>query len=363
MKKTAEILLNNTNNINKSFNNVFSILDFARNQKGFLKTPEYVQFPRSLLISTIGHTLSSAIYNSKHEISKAKSLEAACAISRYVYTFYNWRIYKKIYSFDKDLAAELIEQADDMDVSNIKVPYEILMHLPFDGMYIEAKIDDEICGTFVHLDKDPGIEEPVLCFTVVKNLNKDKGLNLKTILADYDMYLYEGKTIGECMELTTKRINDHKVEDDEEFSDIYEIDAVADRNQKRIMNLLLYILSSNAEIDRNKEHKQVYKERKPDEPIKDKFREIDVLDVGIHIGSSLRKYKNKDKKNEIVNESNEIKTGSSKRPHARRGHWHHFWTGKKNNLDGRRLVLKWIPPIFINGYNENLDSLTITPVE
>lgn len=35
------------------------------------------------------------------------------------------------------------------------------------------------------------------------------------------------------------------------------------------------------------------------------------------------------------------------RPHLRRGHWSHFWTGKRDSADRER-VLKWIEPVYIN---------------
>ena len=44
----------------------------------------------------------------------------------------------------------------------------------------------------------------------------------------------------------------------------------------------------------------------------------------------------------------EFITGKSKAPHSRRGHWHHYWVGKKDSGE-RRLILKWIAPTFVNG--------------
>ena len=39
------------------------------------------------------------------------------------------------------------------------------------------------------------------------------------------------------------------------------------------------------------------------------------------------------------------------RPHTRRGHWHHYWTGTKDN---RKLILKWTAPIFVGGSSDNI---------
>ena len=35
-----------------------------------------------------------------------------------------------------------------------------------------------------------------------------------------------------------------------------------------------------------------------------------------------------------------IPTGKTVSPHTRRGHWHHYWTGKRGT-DERKLILKW----------------------
>jgi len=35
-------------------------------------------------------------------------------------------------------------------------------------------------------------------------------------------------------------------------------------------------------------------------------------------------------------------------PHLRRGHWHSFWVGKKDQPDARSVTPKWLPPIPVN---------------
>lgn len=47
-----------------------------------------------------------------------------------------------------------------------------------------------------------------------------------------------------------------------------------------------------------------------------------------------------------VGKQRENSSGWTQRPHMRRAHWHHFWTGKKG--EERKLILKWIAPSFIN---------------
>lgn len=44
----------------------------------------------------------------------------------------------------------------------------------------------------------------------------------------------------------------------------------------------------------------------------------------------------------------ESKSRNSMRPHMRRGHWHHYWVGSRDNDEERKLILKWVAPIMIN---------------
>lgn len=40
--------------------------------------------------------------------------------------------------------------------------------------------------------------------------------------------------------------------------------------------------------------------------------------------------------------------GRAKKSHIRRGHWHHYWTGKRGS-DERKLIVKFLMPVIING--------------
>ena len=46
------------------------------------------------------------------------------------------------------------------------------------------------------------------------------------------------------------------------------------------------------------------------------------------------------------------KEGVPKRPHIRRAHWAHFWAGKLDGSEVRRLILKWLAPLYINAKGE-----------
>ena len=94
---------------------------------------------------------------------------------------------------------------------------------------------------------------------------------------------------------------------------------------------MLYLCSTESDI--------------PNEPIarsKDSYgnpRHIRTWDVGIRIGRALRRYK-------TAVAEHEHGTHDSPRPHIRRAHWHHFWTGPREGK--RKLVIKRLSPIPVN---------------
>ena len=61
-------------------------------------------------------------------------------------------------------------------------------------------------------------------------------------------------------------------------------------------------------------------------------------DVGYRIGAELRSYKRSSS-----NDGGHL--GGTVRPHMRRAHWHHYWTGPRRG--DRKLVLKWIAPTMV----------------
>ncbi len=61
-------------------------------------------------------------------------------------------------------------------------------------------------------------------------------------------------------------------------------------------------------------------------------------DVGYRVGAELRAY-------ERAKSERKPHQGGTVRPHMRRAHWHHYWTGPR---DGEReLVLRWIAPTMV----------------
>ena len=126
-----------------------------------------------------------------------------------------------------------------------------------------------------------------------------------------------------------------------------------------LIQLVLYICAENKDVQENEEQKSISKPFNKEKP-KDVFREIRKWDVGYRVGNVIRKA-NKTSESSSASEHSNVGHGSSigKRPHSRRGHYHHYWVGSKK--DGtRRIILKWVAPMFING---DIDDIIPTTYE
>lgn len=106
-----------------------------------------------------------------------------------------------------------------------------------------------------------------------------------------------------------------------------------------VAQLILYLQSESADLQRRPSSppakKAKGKGRSPKPP--------KVIDVGCHVGRVIRQHRAAEAAAPAA-----PGTGSSKRPHSRRAHWHHYWTGPKADPSKRTLVLKWVPPTFIH---------------
>lgn len=263
-----------------------------------------------------------------------------------------WRKSRIVYDFDADLMSALSDQVNSADQS-AELPADLILHLPFECISIQSS------HIFIGIPNDTGeITETMydgnFFVTITEPDDIDEWPTLYSVWFDDKGRLEEsylpimsGKTLYECR-LKLLNLLKQKIGTTSELticsSRMYMHSMIA-------MQTVLYLVSQNAEIEENTEKGQKANPKKPSQ----KKKTATVNEVGYHIGAVLRKAK---VQHNGDNESNS--TGSTKRSHARRGHWHHFWTGPH---DGERaLILKWVAPTII--HPEEKDELpTIVPVE
>ena len=260
-----------------------------------------------------------------------------------------WRQSKEVYTFDPDLAEALYAQADDT-----KIPCKILMQLPFFCIYI----DSGKYRFFCHLENDSNDGRWELRFVRVRENGTSVASYLhlgeytisESILAGIDesQRVFNQPAADQAMENFAEYAISHQEKND--YSDAFNSAALGE-----MLQLVLYICADNADIQQPEENKRTYRGHSSGN-VKDKFREVRKWDTGYYIGEALRK-------NSGGHPSYEKQPhqGGTKRPHMRRGHWHHYWRGKEGQ---KELILHWVLPIFVKGPDDAGDQpARITPIK
>ena len=128
--------------------------------------------------------------------------------------------------------------------------------------------------------------------------------------------------------------------------------------QKRTLPFLLgyqmiaYLSLEKPELTENPVTKTTYRPRKPGEPVRDKFSEIQIRDVGIRYGKDFRKTIQEMKEKKPAENKKSNKPVHSVRPHFHCAHWHYHRIGK-----GRKeLKLMWHEPTFVMGNVKNAET-------
>lgn len=258
--------------------------------------------------------------------------------------FSAWRQFKEIYHFNYELAQELYVQAEKMDI----IPAEAIT-LPFPCIYIELECD-EFQGFFVFWEQDFEEGDNYVDWSLYE-------LRFLTIdnsgsLGAFHLHVWGDATLEDCAEQTARRMKRASMltNANADFEEIKNYAEYQTQVAARLLQLVLYIISENADIDENAEQKKITRKPSAGTPPKDVFREIRKWDVGIKIGKMIRQQKYYD------GGGTGSHNGTSKRPHVRRGHYHHFWVGSEK--DGtRRLILRWVAPTFVNG---SADDVIVT---
>ena len=262
-----------------------------------------------------------------------------------------WRYSQGIYRFDPDLYEELLHSE-----SSGKMPSEVLKRLPEWSVYIETPglicEEMECYGVFVLLDDDRvnNVSElrlyAITSQTAFNTPSPDGAITFALPFAD-------GVSIDESYELWLNRLRENakklNINEDQVIQSFDESRAGLVEFAKKVLNLVLYICSEEPEIVDRKtpDWLPTFPRPKKTKGVVRYFpaKRPHVYDVGRKLGEELRKAKEK-----IPTPP----TGRTVISHLRRAHWHSFWTGKRipGKETEQKLIVKWLPPIFVHGGNK-----------
>ena len=263
---------------------------------------------------------AQAIFHRKEDLQKATEVSCASIILP-------WRYSRSVYRFDPDVYRELILTPFSGDL-----PEEVLLRLPEWSIFVEMQ-GESVSGFFASLDWFDGKSEIRFVFCRDEHLIPVYvTLSHKTIENSFQASLHEYES---------------RVGGSAEVKKDYESFLGKDLSLlRKALSLVLYICSDEAEIrDRDAPDWEPSFPRPKVTKGEERLFPADrnrIVDVGRELGAMLREGAAKSEPS--------APTGRSVRPHLRRGHWHGFWTGpRKVDTEKQKFILKWIPPIFVNG--------------
>ena len=266
-------------------------------------------------------------------------------VSQQLYFFRNWYKYKQIYKFDEDFL-DFIKNSD----GNEKIPTEILKtSLPCGAFFIDNRFKAgkfESDGCFVCFNEEHYSDGDELSISFYFNGDTYDG-------KETDVFQYGNipldlgnKSVNEL--LSSKPVPNALIPEDRDLR--CEVNGLI----SQALKCVIYMCASNKEVEvrKGKTGKEQY-------DLKQQAKKFNIKqeEVGVRIGNTIRQ-------NRIVYERDKDAvhhTGSPKSPHLRSGHYHSFWTGKKDGSEERKIILKFIPPIFV-GKGKEMD-VTIHKVE
>ena len=225
---------------------------------------------------------------------------------------------KAIYDFDKTLFETLSDQTD------LSVASDTLKRLPFKCAYICMPV--KLTGPQ---------DTPMDGFFTLKKEDVIKCLFVSTdtmAFGQLDIHL-SAQTFEESEELSVKETQRYGAE----F--VRSPNNNTTRASKLVVQLLLYLCAANADMQ---ERRPSTTTSKKTSKTTDK-RLVRHWDVGVRVGATIKRNRSYAAQTQHADH----KQHARPRPHLRRGHWSHFWTGKRGSKDRER-ILKWIEPVYIN---------------
>lgn len=304
-------------------------------------------------LSVLASAYVSNTLGGKYKVPTAK---AQAEIVPRVHALAVWGKNKSIYEFDADIAVELINSFD----SAADLPVEAFDGMPYDGVYISvrntpiaffATKDREFTPT---RDAVPSIKFYIPAQQRSLHLTLRRATLERCMRADYMelMRALDDPEVTAALLLSYPHLDKEQYmrQTEETYKKEYEANKIV---LEHCLSLLLYLCSQNAEIEYISpapEEADAKKEKAEatSQPIK-KLKSR-TAQVGYRIGQAIRYHKQEEARERKKSGSTHTSTRTKVAAHVRRGHYHHFWQGSRK--DGtRKLILKWVAPIFVNAGN------------
>ena len=260
-----------------------------------------------------------------------------------------WAACKHVYRIDAEVAEALKSQPLEG-----ALPADALRRLAYPIVYIDCPVDVSVG------DYDKATTLPAAGFLAYTGTSVENGaptLNIVYMYKEPDEFgrrraLVEldlsSATLGECVSQVVGA--DMDFWERAGVQDVAKARADAEAETfaaciSQVLNLLLYTVSADQDAEVVYSPPKASRGQKAGKRTNPESIELLGARIGRAIGEARRV--------SLQDGQAPARAGSKKSPHIRRAHWQSFWTGpRKNRADGRpgdKLVVRWIPPIEVNG--------------
>ena len=256
-----------------------------------------------------------------------------------------WRKNKLSYLVDEALFNELIV----MNTPEL-APMDCLTKLPASCFYIDYngqgnQIMKDLIGTFINTSNNDGELNIALIHLVHSNsINRVMIATSVLRISDTESVKFGTDIINStpdvdipCEDGITRTISESSM-------------------WRFLLNFLIYLQASNRDVSVSERTRKNHE--KPQKTIKNKFREVKEFEVGFTYGRTISKDAERVK---YIGKSD--KTGVVTRPissHYRSAHWHHYWVGSGED---KKLIIKWVEGVFVNGGKEEAKNIQVHRVK
>lgn len=239
---------------------------------------------------------------------------------------------RQTYLFDDDLSNLLSEQGRETALERYA-----LDHLPTDTFFVERKWHDSVGFVFTYIASNDSV-----LITDFTRQGKSKEFIKRSIHLEAERLI---KTLDLSGDVRMNGIIGKK-------DDV--IDLIFNS-----MQYIIYLTAINAEIEPVTKQAITKKLTAPtiNEYSNKTQSKTQISTVGYRFGNEYRRYKRDNTERSLQSASHSGGgKGVKKTPHIRRSHFHSFWTGKKDNPDDRKLVVKWLQSVFVGSSEYDSDN-------
>lgn len=276
-----------------------------------------------------------------------------------------WQRTKAVYYFTPELMEDLSKTDDAVIYTDLfsRLPYQdLLLFFPENGFNDISYTGASLIGAYVHIEKAP---ETGTKRVGLHRLYYDFESN-ETEQGKGDLFdLENGKKISEIREHYAEEMTKMVGSIDIPLTTYTNKEVMASDLVRTIMgentpitsiivNCLYYLASKNADIKDIKNHKPKTKPKVKPASASAVKHEVGTEYARI-VHRSMQTYNAEDTApDDMETEAAAHRSGTKKRPHARRAHWHHYWTGEgRTNLE-----VRWISDLFV-GVNRDQQAVVV----